>query len=114
MKNNLTREQRDTLFELRSNEKLRFSIADKTSEFVVMTTEAQIKTTQLHVGDTSYKKLDIPSNEKEITQFIANLTVTIEEKVNKLWKTICVIRNLSNKVYDLLSSQHTLLQTGRI
>ena len=47
-----------------------------------MTTDAQVNATKLHFEDNAYRKVDLPSSEKKITQFIAALTTTLEDKIN--------------------------------
>ena len=56
----------------------------------------------------------MPNNELKVTQFIRDLTITQEKKINTKWKEICDRRNLSTKFYDLFSANHTRLPTGRI
>ena len=114
VKSNLTREQRELLFELKANRELHFSIADKTSEFVVMTSDMQRTATKLHFDDPAYKAVKMPNGEKKTTQFIKKLTESLETKINEKWKEICTKRNLGKKVYDLFAAYHTVLPTGRI
>ena len=111
---NLTRNQRSALKDLRDCQELHLSIADKTSEFVVMRREDHIRATKQHFDDPAYRKLDMPSTEKEVTKFIAKLTKSLEEDINAKWHDICQKRNLSNKVYNLFAAHHSTLPTGRI
>ena len=79
-----------------------------------MRTEDHIRATKLHFDDPAYRKMDMPSTEKEVTIFITKLTKSLEDKINGTWQNICKRRNLPNKVYDLFASHHTSLPTGRI
>ena len=99
---------------LRDSQDLHLSIADKTSEFVVMATEEQVRATKLHFDCPAYKKVEMPTTEKEISKFISKLTKTLEDKINSTWRTVCRRRNLPNRVYDMFAAHHTSLPTGRI
>ena len=58
--------------------------------------------------------MEMPTPEKKVTQFIDNLTKTLENKINTKWKEVCNKRNLSQKIYDHFAAQHTSLPTGRV
>ena len=114
MSTNLTRSQKNALKELKDNDNIHISVADKTAEFVVMKKSDHINATKLHFENTAYKKLEMPQSEKAATKFIAKLTESLENKVNSKWREICRRRNLSEKIYDLFASHHTTLPTGRV
>ena len=82
VKPNISTKQREIIKNIKSNTDIHLSIADKTSEFVVMNTKDHIQITKLHYDDPAYKKLEMPSTEKEITKFIASLTRTQENRIN--------------------------------
>ena len=89
--------QRNAIHELRTNNNLHISVADKTSEFVVMSTEEHTKVTKIHFNNSKvYHKLDTPDDEKEVTKFITKLTATLEKKANSKWSEICkkYVRNM--------------------
>ena len=111
---NLTRNQLAALKDLRDCHDLHLSIADKTSEFVVMRKDDHVRATKLHFDDPAYRKLDMPSTEKEVTIFIAKLTKSLEDSINGKWHEICKKRNLPSKAYDLFAAHHSSLPTGRI
>ena len=67
---NLTSEQRSALKKIRHNDNLHFSVADKTSEFVVMKTEDHITATTAHLSNPNiYKELEMPSGDIETEIF---------------------------------------------
>ena len=111
---NLSHHQKATLKTLRDSKEIHLSVPDKTSEFVIMKTEDHIRTTKLHFDSSCYQKLDMPASEKEVTKQINKLTKSLEDKINSKWQEICTKRKLSNKVFNLFSSYHTTLPTGRI
>ena len=82
VKPNISSKQRELIKTIKSNTDIHLSIADKTSEFVVMNTKDNIQITKLHYDDPAYKKLEMPSTEKEITKFIASLTRSQETRIN--------------------------------
>ena len=47
-----------------------------------MKTEHHIQTTKLNFEDLAYKKLGMPSAEKDVTKFISKLTKPLEAKIN--------------------------------
>ena len=78
---NLTPEQRSALKDLRRNEDLHVSIADKTAEFVVMPKEDMIRTTTTHFSNTSvYKKVLMPRDPNTAQKFIKKLTSIFEQR----------------------------------
>ena len=111
---NLTRTQLDVLNTLWANNNIHSSVADKTAELVVMKIERHIRATKLHFEDPAYKKLGIPSAEKDVRRFISELTKSREAKVNSKWQEIYKRRNLSQKVHDLFAAHHTSPPMGRV
>ena len=114
VKQNITSGQRELLHELKNDDNIHISIADKTAEFVVMQKEDHIRATKLHFDHHAYKKVDMPNTEKKATRFIKNLTETLENNINNKWNEICGKRGLSTKIYDLFAAHHTTIPTGRI
>jgi len=112
---NLTPKQRTALRNLKNNEDLQISIADKTSEFVVMPKEDHIRTTTTHLDNGNvYKKIDIPQDKLGKQKYIDKLTKTLEDDVNSTFKKIAKNRNLPQDVTNLLMSHHTTLATARV
>ena len=112
---NLTPQQRSALKDLRKNQELHVSIADKTAEFVVMPKQDMIQTTTTHFANsTVYKKLAMPQEDDETQKFIQKLTNTLETEVNSTIKKIAVQRNIPQDAADLLMSHHTNLPTARV
>ena len=114
VKQNITPHQRGLLRDLKGNKDLHISIADKTAEFVVMKNVDHIRATKLHFDYHAYTKVEMPETEKEVTQFIRDLTMSLENRINTKWKEVCNRRGLSQKFYELFAASHTSLPTGRI
>ena len=111
---NITSKQRKLLHDLKDDNNLHISTADKTAEFVVMKSEDHIKATKLHFDHHAYKKVEMPNTEKKVTQSIKNLTETLENNINNKWKEVCERRGLSKKIYDHFAAHHTTLPMGRV
>ena len=112
---NLTPNQRTALRNLKNNEDLHISIADKTSEFVVMPKKDQIRTTTTHFSKTGvYKKVDMPEDQVEAQKFINKLTKTLEDEVNSTFRRIAEQRKIPEDATNLLMSHHTTLPTARV
>ena len=112
---NLTPQQRSALKDLRRNDELHVSVADKTAEFVVMPKEDMIRTTTTHFSNTSvYKKLTIPQDSDSAQKFINKLTNTLQSEVNSTIRRIANQRNIPQDAIDLLMSHHTNLPTARV
>ena len=79
---NITTDQRKLLNQLRESQDIQLSIADKTSEFVVMKKEDHIRATKLHFDCPAYRKIDMPTAEKEVTKYIQKLTKSMEDTIN--------------------------------
>ncbi|KAL5249839.1 hypothetical protein ACHWQZ_G018610 [Mnemiopsis leidyi] len=112
---NLTPQQRSALKDLRKNNELHVSIANKTAEFVVMPKQDMTQTTTAHFANgTVYKRLTMPQGENEAQKFIRKLTNTLETEVNSTIKRIAPQRNIPQDATDLLMSHHTNLPTARV
>ena len=103
---------------MKNNEDLHISIADKTSEFVVMPKEDHIRTTTTHFSKAGvYKKVDMPEDHLRhlgTQKFINKLTKTLEDDVNSTFRKIAEQRKIPEDVTNLLMSHHTTLPTARV
>ena len=106
---NISDGQRTALREMRKNIDLHFSVADKTSEFVVMKNSEHITITKHHLSnETVYETIKMARNEKEVTKQLKKLAETIQTNVNNKWRDICCKRNIPKKICEifLVSQQH--------
>ena len=112
---NYTDNQGKALKKLKENNNLHISVSDKCSEFVIMPTNHQIQATEAHLSNENvYRKLPMPSDDKAITKSLNTLTVKLENKVNGLFREICMKRKLPDRFYNFISSHHTVLPVAYV